>query len=250
MEFLGVPPEDRRRFQSLSEQMISTVDDTHPKQTVYDASKGLRELVKYLEALVAERRSNRGDDLLSNLVAVEEQADRMSTAELLSMAALLVNAGHDTLTGLIGTGTLRLLQNRDQLELLRAQRDLMGTAVEELLRFDPPFQRLHRYARSNLEIGGKSIKRGEPVEAIMAAANRDPTVFSDPDHLDIRRANNPHLGFGRGIHSCLGAPLARVEASVALQILIERFPNLRLAAQPEWNANTRMRQLRSLHVAL
>jgi pimeloyl-[acyl-carrier protein] synthase len=248
-ELVGIPSEDRTRFRVWSEQMVRAVDDTQPEVAIEEAGRGLRELVKYLEELIEARRQDKRDDLLSNLIAVEEKGDRLSTSELITMIALLINAGHETTTSLIGTGILALLENHAQLDLLRSEEEHMRTAVEELLRYQSPVQRLRRYALADTEIGGKLVRKGDAVEAIIAAANRDHTVFKDPDHLDITRAINPHLAFGRGIHLCLGAPLVRVEAPVAFQALLQRFPHLSLDGIPRWKQNTRVRGLASLPLA-
>jgi cytochrome P450 len=229
--------------------MVRAVDDTQPEDAIEEAGRGLGELVKYLEQLIEARRRDKRNDLLGNLISVEEKGDRLSTSELITMIALLINAGHETTTSLIGTGVLALLENRAQLDLLRSEKELMRTAVEELLRHQSPVQRLRRYALADTEIGGKHVKKGDAVEAIIAAANRDRTVFKDPENLDITRAINPHLAFGRGIHLCLGAPLVRVEAPVAFQALLQRFPHLRLDGTPRWKQNTRVRGLASLPLA-
>jgi len=166
------------------------------------------------------------------------------------MCNLLLVAGHETTVNLIGGGTLALLRNRDQLERLRREPALARTAVEELLRYSPPVQWTGRVATVAMELGGRRIAPRQSVVGILAAANRDPEVFAEPDRLDIGRDPNPHLAFGRGIHFCLGAPLAKLEAQIALPMLLKRFPDLRLAGEPEPRPTWNLRGLARLPVAL
>jgi cytochrome P450 len=198
------------------------------------AAAGLR---AYFEDLIAERRSNLGDDLLSELIRAEEAGDRLSTSELSSQSIGLLIAGFETTIGLIGNGVLALLRHPDQLALLRARPELIGSAVEECLRFDGPILLTARYLREDTEFGGKVIPRDAMVWGMLAAANRDPAAFTDPDRFDITRTGTPNLAFGGGIHYCLGAHLARMEAQAAIGTLVARCDALELAletTQLEW----------------
>jgi cytochrome P450 len=187
----------------------------------------------YLADLVAQRRRQPGDDLLSALVAVEEAGDQLSGEELVTMAALLFAAGFETTTNLLANGLVALLAHPEQMRLLGARPDLAQPAVEELLRFDTPVHIVVRIARDPVELGGTTVDEGERVVAYLGAGNRDPRRFTDPDELLLDRADNAPLSFGGGIHYCLGAPLARLEAQVALPALVRRFPRLALAGPPE-----------------
>jgi pimeloyl-[acyl-carrier protein] synthase len=250
-EMLGVPVEDREKFKDWSGKIIRGLDGTQPPGVLMEAGRANLELVRYFEKLIEERKKSRGargDDLLSALIAAEEQGDKLSMGELLSTCVLLLVAGHETTTNLIASGTYALLRHPDQLKLLREHPELMPTAVEELLRFESPVQRTVRFAATDIKIGETRVSKGQAVVALLAAANRDPSVFNRPEELDIARKENPHLAFGKGIHFCLGAPLARIEGPVALRVLLQEFPNLRLEEgfSPEWNSNTVIRGMRSL----
>jgi cytochrome P450 len=187
--------------------------------------------LRYLRRLFGVRRAQPGDDLLSRLLQAEEAGDRLSPDELLGMVVLLLIAGHETTVNLIASGTLALLEHPDQLERLREDSSRAAPAVEELLRFTTPVEiATDRYAAHDLELHGKLIPRGGLVLAVLGAANRDPGRFAVPDALDITRVPNPHLAFGQGAHYCLGAPLARLEAQIALTTLLQRFRSLRLGS--------------------
>jgi cytochrome P450 len=207
--------------------------------------------VEYFQRVIALRRGEPKDDLISALLAAHEQDDSLSEQELLATLILLLVAGNETTTNLIGNGMLALLRNRDQLELLRDDASLAESAVEELLRFDSPVQGTGRVATEDIEVGGVTVEQGRVAFLLLGAANRDPAVFAEPDRLDITRKENRHVAFGFGIHFCLGAPLARMEAQVALPALLERFPNIELADEaPEWNAGLILRGLKKLGVAV
>jgi cytochrome P450 len=206
-------------------------------------------LAEYFRELIAERRAHPQDDLLSGLVAAEEAGDTLSEDELLSTVILLLIAGHETTVNLIGNGTRALLLDPDQLQRLREHPELIGSAVEELLRFDGPVQRTARIPNADVTIGGRTIKAGELVMPFLAAANRDPAQFADPDRLDIGRADNRHIAFGWGIHFCLGAPLARVEGQIAINTLVRRLPKLALAGdKADWRFSLTLRGLERLPV--
>ena len=186
--------------------------------------------MNYIRALADLRRRDPRDDLLTGLVQAEDEGERLSEEELLAMVFLLLVAGHETTVNLLATGTLALLNHPDQFELLRKNPDIIDTAVEELLRYDGPLQTTElSFARETLNLHGVTIPKGRVVVPALLSANRDETVFDNPDQLDLQRDPNRHLAFGLGIHYCLGAPLARLEARIAFNSLLERFPNLRLA---------------------
>jgi cytochrome P450 len=194
----------------------------------------LQAFVAYLRQLFEQRRQTPQPDLISALLQAEEAGDRLSEEELFSMVILLIIAGHETTVSLIGNATLALLQHPEPMAQLRHNPDLMPTAVEEFLRYDGPVERaMSRWATEEVEINGRILQPGDPIIVIIGAANRDPAYFDDPDRLDIERNPTRHLAFGRGSHYCLGAPLARLEGEIALNTLLRRLPNLRLAVEPE-----------------
>lgn len=209
--------------------------------------------LRYLRRLVAERTRHPTGDLVSALAAARESDDRLTADEVLSLIVLLLTAGHETTVNLVGTGTLALLRHPDQLARLRDDPGLAPTAVEELLRFVSPAETAtERYAREDMEIAGVPVPRGALVLLVLAAANRDPAQFTDPDRLDLARTPNRHLAFGQGLHYCLGAPLARLEAGVALPALLRRVPDLRPAVPEEalrWRGGLVLRGVESLPVA-
>lgn len=241
-EMLGVPAEDHDRFARWSAVLAASLDPVvDDVDAVFDARDALFD---YFRGIIALRRKDPRDDLLTALLGAE-----MSEQELLSMCNLLLIAGHETTVNLIGNGLLTLFRHPEQLALLRGRPDLMESAVEELLRYDSPVQLTGRVALEDVEWDGRAIKALTPVVSILGAADRDPMVFDDPDVLDLARSPNPHLAFGRGIHFCLGAPLARLEARIAFRQLLERFPALRLAGEPELRPTIVLRGLSQLPVA-
>ena len=247
---LGIPVEDRQRFREWSSNVV-TPALTPELQEV--AARRADEFVAYLDDLFARRRAEPTDDLVSALVQAEDAGDTLSQNELYGMVVLLIVAGHETTVSLIANAVLALLSNPDELAKLRADRSLMSSAVEELVRHDSPVERtITRWAAVDVELGGKSIRRGELVIAVVGSANRDASQFADPDTLDLRREGGRHVGFGRGPHFCLGAALARLETEIALATLLERLPNLRLAIAEEdlyWRPIPIFRSLASLPVA-
>jgi cytochrome P450 len=208
-----------------------------------------RALADYFRALVPERRARPRADLLSGLLAAEEQGDKLTEPEVIAMCLLLFIAGHETTVNLIGNGTLALLRHPDQLARLRREPGLVPNAVEELLRYDSPVQRTARIAIEDVEVAGQPIAKGTMVVTALGAANRDPAQFPDPDRLDVARKEPRHISFGYGIHFCLGAPLARVEGQLALGTLLRRAPGLALAEpSPEWRESSVLRGLKRLRV--
>jgi cytochrome P450 len=237
-ELLGIPPRDRARFRSWSDAFVTPSLNLQRSTNKYLKTRRLMEdFTGYMRQTFAAPKGPPRQpraDLISNLLAVEEQGDRLHEQELFSMMILLIVAGHETAVNLIGNGVLALLQNPDQLALLREQHGLIDGAIEEILRYDGPVERATmRFAAQDVVVGDQTIHQGDAVSLVLAAADRDPAQFADPDRFDITRANNRHLGFGLGIHYCLGAALARLEGKIALEVLLERLPRLRLAVAPE-----------------
>ena len=250
-ELLGVPAEDRNRFREWSDAAVS--GDASPEYMEKILIPHMRAFTDYLRAMFEEKRKNPGEDLASALVRAEEAGDTLSEGELLGMVFLLLVAGHETTVNLIGNGVLGLLQHPDQLRKLRDDPSLIKLAVEELLRYDGPVETsTERFASEDVRICGTVIPRREMVLVVIAAADRDPERFNDPDALDITRSDNKHLAFGKGIHHCLGAPLARMEGQIAIGTLLRRMPDLRLKGSPEslsWRPGMVLRGLRGLPVA-
>jgi cytochrome P450 len=252
-ELLGVPPEDRDQLKKWSDDFLIFFG-THPAKVSLDqyrqSQRSMEAMTDYFRKAVARDRTAAFDCLLKTMALVEEQGDRLSEGELVANANLLLVAGHETTTNLIGNGTLALLRHPDQLQKLRDNPALIPGAVEELLRYDSPVQFTHRVAREDVTLGGKTIRKGQLVFLFLAAANRDPAHFPDPDRLDVTRAPHKHLAFGLGHHFCLGAPLARLEAQIAFATLLRRFPGLRLAADRwEYSDNFNLHGLKALPVA-
>jgi pimeloyl-[acyl-carrier protein] synthase len=251
-EMLGVPPSDHLRIKQWSSDVARALDMIGvpgDPDVLARGQAGHHALAEYFMALLPERRAHPRDDLLSLLIAAEEQGDKLTEGELLVTCLLLFIAGHETTVNLIGNGLLALLRNPDQLQRLRTNPALLPTAVEELLRYDSPVQRTARIPNTDVEVGGRSIPKGTMVVAAIGAANRDPAHFPDPDRLDVGRADNRHIAFGFGIHYCLGAPLARLEGQIAFGTLLRRFPRLALASPAaDWRESSTLRGLRTLPV--
>ncbi|MEU9345293.1 cytochrome P450 [Streptomyces sp. NPDC048278] len=249
-EMLGVPEADRDDVRDWSEDMAHLVDPVVTPQTVARGLRGRRRLVEYFGHLAAERRRAPGDDILSGLIRAETEGDRLTSDELLSTAALLVVAGHETTANLIANGMLALLRHPGQLELLRSSSGpgLMPSAVEEMLRYDGPAQAVGRRALTDLELHGVPVPRGSRLVLSLGAANRDPDRFPDPDRFDVTRPDNRHLALSGGAHFCVGAPLARMEATVAFTALLRRHRRPELAAEPRWRRRTGLRGMRELRV--
>jgi cytochrome P450 len=228
---LGVPQEDYIQFHGWSDAIARSLDLTD-EAAVYDrAAVAATALTEYLDVLLAKRRANPQNDLISALVGLELEGDKLTKAELFGTCALLLIAGHETTVNLIGNGTLALLRHPDQWQALQAKPELANVAVEELLRYDSPVQMTARIAHETFAYYGHTIRRGQEVAFLLGAANRDPARFRNPDRLDLARGDSRHLSFGGGIHYCLGAPLARLEGEIAFSTLARRMPTLRLAAE-------------------
>jgi pimeloyl-[acyl-carrier protein] synthase len=245
-ELLGVPVEDRESFRRWSDALVGGLDPVAVSDRRAAVLAARDALATYLQRIIEGRRAAPRDDLLSHLIEAEEQGDRLSGPELVAMGVLLLVAGHETTVNLIGNGVNALLAHPDQLARLRDAPELVEPAVEELLRYDSPVQLTGRVALEELELGGRRVEPGQMVMLLLGAANRDPRVFPHPDRLDLGRAPNPHLAFGRGIHFCLGAPLARLEGQIAIAALVRRFPTLRLAGEPVRRPTVTLRGFASL----
>jgi cytochrome P450 len=250
-EMLGVPTADREQFTRWSHGVARSVGNvTTDEQRI--ATGAERELRAYLAAIVEQRRREPREDLLSALVAAEQDGDKLSMDEVYSMAVLLLVAGNETTTNLIGNGLIALLRHPEQAAALRENPSLAASAIEELLRFDSPVQMTTRFSLEDADIcDGRVVKGGKPVFLLLGSGNRDSEAFERPDELDVTRTDNRHLSFSNGIHYCLGAPLARAEGQIALPALVSRFPDMHLARERfEWSDNIVLRGVRSLPVTL
>ena len=251
-EMLGVPAVDGDKLRAWSGMIVRSLEpivDTDLAIRIADASDHMFE---YVGDMIEKKRKEPGDDLLSALIAAEEQGDVLTDNELQEQVLLLYVAGHETTVNLIGNGVLALLNNRDQLEKLRADASLMPNAVEELLRYDSPVQMSRRITLKDVEVRGKKIEQGSFCGVVLASANRDRARWGqDADAIDVTRAEaSHHLSFGGGAHYCLGASLARVEGQVAIGSLIERFPKIEQASDPVWNGRINLRGLETLTLSL
>jgi len=253
-EMLGVPVNDQAAIRQWSADLARGLDAIGPQgdhEVEKSSTEARHALADYFRTQITERRRHPRSDLLSALIAAEEQGDRLTERELLAMCVLLFVAGHETTVNLIGNGMLALLRHPDELRRLQADPALTPGAVEELLRYDSPVQRTARIPSTDVAIDGHTIRAGTMVVAAVGAANRDPAHFADPDCLDIGRRDNRHVSFGFGIHFCLGAPLARLEGQVAISTLLRRAPQLQLASEAlEWRESSTLRGLKALPVRL
>ena len=248
-EMLGVPPEDRAQFKVWSDQRARVLEPMISARERALAEAANRSLDAYFRPIIKERRAAPKDDIVSALAQAEEEGDRLSERETLNMLRLLLIAGNETTTNLIGNGMLALLRHPDQLQRLREDPSLIPSAVDELLRFDSPVQTDFRRALTDCEVNGFAMRRRENIVVLLGAANRDPDVFDDPDRLDVGRGDRSHLSFGRGIHHCIGAPLARLEGRIVLEMLLERFSQIGLLDErPRFRNSIVLRGLESLPV--
>ena len=248
-ELLGVPEEDRARFVNATASGAALLNPVPPTREELDrANEGTLATGAYFEALFDLRRKEPRDDLLSLLVQAEESGDRLTTDELRANVTLLFAAGHETTVNLIGNGLWSLLGNRAQWELLRENPALIPNAIEEILRYECPVQAVARSAAEPITFGGVTFQKGELIVALIGAANRDPDVFADPDRLDVTRERLRPLSFGGGIHFCIGAQLARMEAEVVFSTVLRRMPNIALVDRgpPQWRESFTLRGLTTL----
>ena len=249
-ELLGLPPEDRKQLKAWSDDIVPMLDGSLRDDNVASIFRATVELKAYLAEIVRDRRSNPRDDLISGLVAAQDERDALSDIEVIATSILILGAGHETTTNLIGNGMLALLAHKDQKEHLLAEPDRIANAVEEMLRFDSPVQVTSRHPIEDIEFRGCTLKKGQEVDLLFGAANRDPGVFADPNRFDIGRENIRHLSFGHGTHFCLGAQLARLEAQIAIGTLVARRPALELAGEPERRPGFVLRGVNTLPVRL
>jgi hypothetical protein len=249
-EMLGIPAEDRGHFKRWSDGVARGLNANTMEQ-VRVAGVASKELEEYLRPIAEERRANPREDLLSSLLAAEESGDKLSMDEVFSTVILLLVAGNETTTNLIGNGMLALLEHPSELRRLADQPELIESAIEELLRWDSPVQATSRNAKEDMEFAGRKINKGAQLILHLGAANRDPAHFPDPNRLDLGRQENRHLSFSHGVHYCLGAPLARLESQVAIGQLAARFPSMRRKpVDLEWADNIILHGIKSLPVKL
>jgi len=246
-ELIGIPSEDQLDFQRWSNALVDVNDDSH-----YDEAN--MEFMSYLEKLIEQKRVSPEEDLISYLIQVEEGGDGLTVSELYGVIMLLIVAGHETTVNLIANGLLALLTHPEQLTLLKANPSLVAQAIEELLRFNGPVEfSTDRWAKESFTFMGQQVEKGDHVIVSLASADHDPEVFANPGTLDITREQSSHLAFGKGIHYCLGAPLARLEGEIAIQVLLEEYPNLTLAvelSELEWRQSLIIRGLKQLPVKI
>lgn len=250
-KMLGVPPAERDQFKQWSDDIIAFQASGRTTPEIIRLSyRALTDMRAYLRRIFAQRRRDPQNDLITALLMAEEEGEILSEEEILSTCVTLLVAGHETTTNLIGNGIYTLLQHRDQLQELKDVPTLIESTIEEVLRYESPLQRNRRVVARDMEFADKQMKEGQLVLQILGAANRDPEEFSDPDRFDIHRQPNRHIAFGFGIHFCLGAPLARLEAPIAINTLLRRMPHVKLAADAvQWQReHSVVRGLKSLPV--
>jgi cytochrome P450 len=245
-EMLGVPDQDRHLLRPWSADICGMYELNPSDQAQHTAVRAATEFSAYLKELAARRRANPGDDLVSALT----QIDELTEDELVGTCVLLLNAGHEATVNVTGNGWWSLFRNPEELARLRADRSLLPTAIEELMRWDTPLQMFERWVLEEIEVHGVRIPRGAEVALLFGSANRDPEVFEDPDRLDVGRTDNPHISFGAGIHFCLGAPLARIELAESFGALLDRAATLELRQEPAWKPGYIIRGLESLDLTV
>ena len=249
---LGVPYEDADKIKHWSDELALFIGSARGVPDKYERARdGMRQIASLFRTLLAQRRAEPRDDLLSGLIAARDEDESLSEDELVAACILVLFGGHETTTNLIGNAVLMLLEHPGERERLAADPGLIDSAVEEFLRYDGPSNSLCRMVAVDHEIAGKPMRRGDRIFAMLNAGNRDERAFTEPDRLDLGREPNRHLTFGQGAHFCIGAPLARLEGSLAVNALLARFPNMTLAGtQPEWRDAMIMRGMHSLRVRL
>jgi cytochrome P450 len=251
-EILGIPSDSWERLMAWSDAFIEFFAGFQPPiELGRRADRATMEMLDYLGALVEQKRSHPGDDVLGFMLHSTEDGDALTRDELLAQAVLLLIAGHETTRNLIGNGMLTLLRHPAQMEQLRQDRTLVRTAIEEFLRFDGPLQATSRVALEDVEFHGEKIEAGQSLVTLMGCANRDQRQFPDPDRFDPARKTNPHLDFGAGAHACLGIHLARLEAQIAFPALLDRYASIELReSDPQFNPALTLRGLKRLNVVL
>ncbi|MFH9859004.1 cytochrome P450 [Streptomyces sp. NPDC017202] len=249
-EMLGIPASERAPLRPWSADICGMYELSPSPETARRAVRASEEFSAYLRELIAARREEPGDDLISGMVAAHDEGDRLTEQEMISTAVLLLNAGHEATVNATVNGWWALFRNPGQLAALRADHALVPSAVEELMRYDTPLQLFERWVLDEIEIDGTVIPRGAEIAMLFGSANHDPAVFTDPDRLDLTRAENPHISFSAGIHYCIGAPLARMELAASMRALLAKAPTLRLAAEPARTPNFVIRGLEGLDVEI
>ncbi|CAN5677035.1 cytochrome P450 [soil metagenome] len=247
-ELLGVPEADRHLLRPWSADICGMYELNPSDEAAAAAVRACGEFSAYLVALAAKRRARPREDLVSALAQVVDAGDRLTEDELVGTCVLLLNAGHEASVNMAANGWYALFRNPDQLALLRADRSLLASAIEELMRYDTPLQMFERWVLEDVDVCGVRIPRGSEVALLFGSANHDPDRFTDPGRLDVRRVDNPHLSFGAGIHFCLGAPLARMELAIVFATLLDRVPGLAMAEKPTWKPGYIIRGLEQLLV--
>ncbi|MEU0242945.1 cytochrome P450 [Streptomyces sp. NPDC006235] len=247
-EMLGIPESDRAPLRPWSADICGMYELNPSEETAAKAVRASVEFSDYLRELIAARRKEPGEDLISGLIAAHDEGDRLTEQEMISTAVLLLNAGHEATVNATVNGWYALFRNPAQLELLRADPSLIPSAVEELMRYDTPLQLFERWVLDEIELDGTTIPRGAEIALLFGSANHDPAVFENPSALDLTRPDNPHISFSAGIHYCIGAPLARIELAASMGALLKRTPTLRLAAEPTRKPNFVIRGLEGLAV--
>jgi cytochrome P450 len=245
-ELLGIPEADRHALRPWSAAICGMYELNPSRETAEAAVRASEEFSEYLRALARRRKDDPRDDLVSALAAVEG----LSEDELIGTCVLLLNAGHEATVNVTGNGWRALLLHPEQHRALQENPDLIGTAVEELMRFDTPLQMFERWVLEDIEVRGVAIPRGSEVALLFGSANHDPAAFADPERLDVTRRDNPHISFGAGIHYCLGAPLARIELAASFGALLAKAPGLRLSSEPVYKPGYVIRGLKSLDVSV
>ncbi|MFE1443995.1 cytochrome P450 [Streptomyces sp. NPDC058739] len=247
-EMLGVPEADRAPLRPWSADICGMYELNPSEDAATRAVRASVEFSEYLRELIAARRKEPGDDLISGLIAAHDEGDRLSEQEMISTCVLLLNAGHEATVNATVNGWYALFRNPGQLAALRADHTLVPAAIEELMRYDTPLQLFERWVLDEIEIDGTVVPRGAELALLFGSANHDPAVFADPERLDLTRAENPHISFSAGIHYCIGAPLARLELAASMTALLERAPALRPAEEPRRKPNFVIRGLEGLAV--
>jgi unspecific monooxygenase len=247
---LGIPEADRAPLRPWSADICGMYELNPPEEVAAKAVRASVEFSDYLLQLIAERRKEPGEDLVSGLIAAHDEGDRLTEQEMISTCVLLLNAGHEATVNATVNGWLALFRNPDQLAALRADHTLVPSAIEELMRYDTPLQLFERWVLDDIEVDGTTIPRGTEIAMLFGSANHDPEVFTDPARLDLTRKDNPHISFSAGIHYCIGAPLARIELAASMTALLEKAPTLSLAAEPRRKPNFVIRGLEGLQVEL
>ena len=231
---LGFPDEDEHLLRPWSQAIVKMYEVSPSDQDKLEAQQASAEFADYVYALMVERKKNPGPDLITDLALVEEDGEKLNAHELIATCVLLLNAGHEASVNGFGNGFVAALKNEAQMSLIRQNPDQhAATAIDEFLRFDAPLHLFERTATQDTEIGGVEIATGQKIAALLGSANRDEAVFENADQLDLTRDPNPHIGFGAGIHFCIGAPLARMEMTTSLPMLMKAYPNIALASEPD-----------------